>query len=84
MALPGHKPAIPGHVYPPLPGYKPANPHAPDVGDGLGNGGKQASPLIFDLGNICIELAALGGAGSVYWDVDQEGLAGEAVVMFDR
>lgn len=35
----------------------------------------QASPLVLDLNGNGIELTALNGVGSVYWDIDSDGMA---------
>ncbi|PZQ43772.1 MAG: hypothetical protein DI551_11495, partial [Micavibrio aeruginosavorus] len=41
----------------------------------LNSASQQASPLVLDLDGDGIELSALNGAGSVYWDIDQDGMA---------
>jgi len=74
--LPGHKPPIPGHNYPPLPERKPV---APVIEDGVvpqtDTPRTEASPLVLDLDGNGIELSNVNGAGAVYWDIDEDGIA---------
>ncbi|TXG84730.1 MAG: calcium-binding protein [Sphingomonadales bacterium] len=47
----------------------------PGVLGGFEDGENSPSPLVLDLDGNGIELAALNGTGSVYWDVDVDGMA---------
>ena len=66
-----------------LPGILNSNPHVrsllppwmQDVIGGFDDATNTSSPLVLDLDGDGIELAALNGTGSIYWDIDVDGMA---------
>ena len=63
-----------------------------DVSDSFQNGEATGSPLVIDMDGDGIELSALNGAGSAYFDIDNDGFAeasgwvkgGDALLVTDR
>lgn len=59
------------------PDQRPVSPTRQDTQNPYGNAKDAVSPLVLDLDGDGIELVALNDAGSVFWDIDEDGL-GEA------
>lgn len=50
----------------------------------FGQAPNQGSPLVLDLGTAGIELTSVNGPDSVYWDIDQDGMAESSIEERDR
>ncbi|MDX2085750.1 MAG: calcium-binding protein [Candidatus Melainabacteria bacterium] len=71
---------------------QPYGPYLPEIFGPFQNGEGAGSPLVLDMDGDGIELAAVNGAGSVYFDIDNDGFAeasgwvsgGDALLAVDR